>query len=216
MQFDLKTLVAPLHTVIVTHECQNNVLGAEPVFPELAAIARNTVIPNGQLLLGAARTAKIPVIHCVAADRWDGQGSSKNAPIFRLKQTVRRQVKSPSDPADRGLPLPQSSQVIAEFGPDQSDMVLSRSHGIGAMGGTDLAPILRNMGIKTIVAVGVSLNLGMISFVTDAVNNGFEVVLPTDAVAGVPEDYARDMVRNTFALLATLVESRQLVEVWNQ
>ena len=57
------------------------------------------------------------------------------------------------------------------------------------MGGTDLDAILRNLGVTTIVAVGVSLNVAIPNLVMDAVNAAYRVVLPRDAVAGVPADY---------------------------
>ena len=54
------------------------------------------------------------------------------------------------------------------------------------MGGTDLDAILRNLGVTTIVAVGVSLNIAIPNLVMDAVNAAYRVVLPRDAVAGLP------------------------------
>ena len=44
--------------------------------------------------------------------------------------------------------------VLPELGPEPNDLVLSRWHGIGPMGGTDLDAILRNLGVSTVVAVG--------------------------------------------------------------
>ena len=69
-------------------------------------------------------------------------------------------------------------------------MVLTRWHGIGPMGGTDLDATLRNLGVSTIVAVGVSVNVAITNLVMDAVNLAYRVVVPRDAVAGIPTDYA--------------------------
>jgi nicotinamidase-related amidase len=104
--------------------------------------------------------------------------------------------------------------LVPEFGPAESDVVLSRLHGVGPMGGTDLDAVLRNIGVTTIVGVGVSLNVGMLSFVLDAVNAGFDFVLPVDAVAGVPADYARAVVDNTMSLLATLTTTDAVIDAW--
>ena len=54
-------------------------------------------------------------------------------------------------------------QPPAEIGVDPGDLVVPRHHGLGPMGGTELDPILRNLGITTIVGVGVSVNVGTIS-----------------------------------------------------
>jgi len=52
--------------------------------------------------------------------------------------------------------------------------------------GTELDPVLRNLGIRTIVAAGVSVNVALTNLVFDAVNAGYQVVVPRDAVAGLP------------------------------
>ena len=94
--------------------------------------------------------------------------------------------------------------------------MLRRWHGIGPMGGTDLDAILRNLGVSTIVAVGVSLNVAITNFVMDAVNNAYRVVLPRDAVAGIPDEYGTAMIENTLSLLATVTTTEELVAVWRQ
>ncbi|HEY5842912.1 MAG TPA: isochorismatase family protein, partial [Mycobacterium sp.] len=79
---------------------------------------------------------------------------------------------------------------------------------------TDLDPILRNLGVTTIVAVGVSLNVAIPNLVMDAVNAGYRVVLPRDAVAGIPAEYGDAVIDNTLALLATVTTTDDLIEAW--
>nr|WP_234816903.1 isochorismatase family protein [Mycolicibacterium wolinskyi] len=106
--------------------------------------------------------------------------------------------------------------LLPEFGPEPTDLVLSRWHGLGPMGGTDLDPILRNLGVTTIVAVGVSVNVAIINLVMDAVNAGYRVVLPRDAVAGIPTAYADAVIDNTLALLATVTTTDELLQAWQR
>jgi nicotinamidase-related amidase len=84
------------------------------------------------------------------------------------------------------------------------------------MGGTDLDPILRNLGISTIVAVGVSVNIAILSLVMDAVNAGYQVVLPRDGVAGVPREYAELVIDNSLGLLASVTSTQTLMDIWSQ
>lgn len=177
---------------LVTSECQNGVIGPESVLPELAAAARATVIANGARLCATARSGGIPVLHCVAGRRPDDRGSNRNARLFgaMLKSPVRLDLGSPA------------ADVVAEFDVQTSDFVLSRMHGLNPMAGTDLDPILRNLGVTTIVVIGVSVNIAVTNLVMDAVNHGYQVVLPRDAVAGVPADYADAVIDNTLSLLA--------------
>lgn len=204
MPLDLAALVDPSHTVLITQECQNGVIGEPAALPQLAAIARKQMIPNAARLAAAARAAGVQVVHCVANRRADGRGSNENARLFKgiLKTPVRL------------LPGSAAVEVIPEIGTAEEDLVLSRLHGLGPMGGTDLDPVLRNLGVTTIVGIGVSVNVGMLDFAMDAVNAGYQFVMPRDAVAGIPEDYAEAVIDNTFALIATLTTTDEVLAAW--
>jgi len=190
---------------LVTSECQNGVIGAGSVLPELAAAAGETVVPNGSRLCAAARVAGAPVVHCVAGRRADDRGSNRNARLFGAM------LKSPMR-LDLGTP---ATEVVAAFDVQPSDLVLARIHGLNPMAGTDLDPILRNLEVRTIVVVGVSVNIAVTNLVMDAVNLGYRVVIPRDAVAGVPADYAEAVLDNTLSLLATLTTTDDVVSAWS-
>jgi len=200
---NLAELVAPGHTALVTQECQNGVIGEQAVFPELAATAR-PMIGNIARLAQAARAVSIPVVHCLALRRADGLGSSNNARIFGAARKSNVVL----------LPGSDQSAVVPEIGVEDSDIVLTRYHGLGPMGGTDLDAVLRSLGATTVVGVGVSVNVGMTNFTMDAVNAGYQFVLPRDAVAGVPTSYAEAVIENTLSLLATVVTTEDIVAAW--
>jgi nicotinamidase-related amidase len=201
---DLATLVDPAHTVLVTQECQKGVIGPRAALPQLAEIAAVQMIPNGARLAAAARAAGVPVVHCVAMRRPDGKGSNANARLFMGM----RKTPVPLTPGTEAV------EVIDEIGVDERDVVLSRLHGLGPMGGTDLDPVLRNMGVTTIVGIGVSVNVGMLDFLMDAVNAGYQFVMPRDAVAGIPVEYAAAVLDNTCSLLATMPTTDEVVAAW--
>ena len=180
MKIDLAELVAPAHTAIVTQECQGAVVG-----PERRAgrprrrrrAARRCPTSNGCCPRRA--TPGVKVVHCLVQRRPDGLGANHNAKIFAIGR--RRRHHAPA--AEGASCCPNSAR-------QPTDLVLRRWHGIGPMGGTDLDAILRNLGVSTIVAVGVSVNLAITNLVMDAVNKAYRVVVPRDAVAGIPTDYA--------------------------
>lgn len=203
-RFTLGELVAPQHTAIVTQECQGAVIGAEAALPELAREANREAIPNLGRLLPAARGAGVAVVHCLFQRRADGLGSNHNARLFGGVQ-------------GRGIDMQPGSvgaSLVPELGPEPTDMVLTRWHGVGPMGGTDLDAVLRNLGVTTIVATGVSVNIAIQSLVMDAVNAGYQVVLPRDAVAGVPAEYAQAVLENSLSLLATMTTTDALIDTW--
>jgi nicotinamidase-related amidase len=205
MAIDLADLVDPAHTVLVTQECQKGVIGPRPALPQLAEIARTQMIPNAARLAASARRAGVPVVHCVAVRRADGKGSNRNARLFH------GMLKTPVPL----LPGSEAVEVIDEIGVDPADVVLTRLHGLGPMGGTDLDAVVRNLGATTIVGVGVSVNVGMLDFAMDAVNAGYQMVLPRDAVAGIPVDYAEAVLDNTLSLIVTLPSTDEVLAVWN-
>jgi biuret amidohydrolase len=204
MPLDVAALVAPEHTAVVTSECQNSVIGSVSLLPELSAAAAATVIPNGARICAAAREADVSVVHCVAGRRSDDRGSNTNARLFSavLKSPVQNRLGT------------RAVEVIEEFGVVDSDLILSRIHGLNPMAGTDLDPVLRNLGVTTLVVIGVSVNVAITNLVMDAVNIGYQVVLVRDAVCGVPPSYADAVIDNTLSLLATVLTTDELLAHW--
>jgi nicotinamidase-related amidase len=205
MKPQLADLVEPGHTAIVTQECQGAVIGPDAGLGQLAEEARRVALPNIVRLLPAARAAGVRVVHCLVQRRPDGLGSNHNAKIFAIG---RGEVNI--------LPGTPGAAVLPELGPEPSDLVLSRWHGVGPMGGTDLDAVLRNLGVSTVVVVGVSLNVAIPNFVMDAVNAAYRVVVPKDAVAGIPTEYGAVMIANTLSLLATITTTDDLLQAWER
>ncbi len=201
----LADLVDPKHTAIVTQECQGAVIGPDAGLAMLADEARRIALPNITKLLPAARAAGVRVVHCVVQRRPDGLGSNHNAKIFAIG---RGEVNI--------LPGTPGAAVLPELGPEPTDLVLSRWHGVGPMGGTDLDAVLRNLGASTLVVVGVSLNIAIPNVVMDAVNAAYRVVVPRDAVAGIPADYGAAVIDNTLSLLATITTTDELLHTWSR
>jgi nicotinamidase-related amidase len=201
---DLSTLAAAAHTAIITSEVQNGVVGEHSALPVLAEAAAPMVERLG-VLCAAGRRAGVRVVHATASRRADGAGSNENARLFRgvRKSPVQLLVGS------------TASAVVPALGPEPEDLVLNRLHGLSPMAGTDLDPILRNLGVRTIVVTGVSVNVAVTNLVMDAVNRGYQVVVPRDAVCGIPQAYADAVIDNTLALLATVTTTDELVASWD-
>jgi nicotinamidase-related amidase len=201
----LADLIKPATTAIVTQECQGGVIGPNAGLALLADEARLEAIPNIGKLLTAARAAGVTVVHCLIQRRPDGRGSNTNARLFATGKSFTVGLS----------PGSEGGSVLPEFGPEPSDLVLTRTHGLGPMTGTDLDSVLRNLGITTIVGVGVSVNVAIQNFIMDAVNRSYQFVLPRDAVAGYPREYAETVIDNTLSLLATVTTSEDIIATWN-
>ncbi|MGI9430993.1 MAG: cysteine hydrolase [Myxococcota bacterium] len=204
MPLDLSTLVDPRHTALVTQEIQRGVVGdlAEGL-PELAQNARET-FPQVARLCAAARGAGMPVIHATAVRRRDGLGANDNARIFQAMKRVEGML----------APGSESAEIVPEVPVADSDLVLPRYHGMSPFQGTEIDFILRNLGVTTIVGVGVSVNVAITNFAFDAVNSSYQMVIPRDAVAGFPQEYVEAVFANTLSAVATLVQTDDIARVW--
>jgi len=202
----LTELLDPATTALVTQECQGGVIGPQAGLPMLADEARREAIPNIGKLLDAARAAGVTVVHCLIHRRPDGRGSNTNARLFMAGKSFAADL-TPGSPG---------GSVLPELHQQPTDIELTRYHGVGPMTGTDLDAVLRNLNIKTIVGVGVSVNIAIQNFVMDAVNRSYQFVLPRDAVAGFPREYAESVIDNTLALLATVTTTDAVVRAWTE
>ncbi len=204
MSVDLPELVSSWRTAVVTSEIQNGVIGEQAALPVLADAARDTMLPALARLVKSARSAGVEVVHATFERRPDGKGANTNARLFTGV------AKSPV----KLLRGSEAVKVVPEVGVMPTDLVLTRTHGLNPMAGTDLDAVLRNLGVSTIVVAGVSVNVAITNLVMDAVNRGYDVVLPRDAVCGVPADYADAVIDNTLSLLATVTTVDALTAIW--
>jgi nicotinamidase-related amidase len=199
---DLRTLLSPRHTAVLTMEIQRGVVGDRSSFPQLAdAVRASNMLPAVRRLLGAAREAGAVVVHCTAGFRADRAGSPANAPLITAMLRRPAHLLEGTDAVD----------LVPEIGADAEDLVSHRRHGVSPFGGTDLQTLLDGRGVRTVVATGVSLNLGIPGLCVEAVNLGYQVVVPVDAVTGIPADYARAVLDNTVSLVATLSNVDEVV-----
>jgi nicotinamidase-related amidase len=208
MAVDLRALVTPATTAVLTMELQRGVTGDLAAMAALAEEVRAAgVIDNVARLCRAARASDAKVVHCTAVFRPDNLGSKVNSRI-QAASTKLNQGR-----IDIGQP---GAEVMPEIGPEPTDIVMSRIHGLTPFTGTSLDQVLRNMGITTVVATGNSVNIGVLGLALSAVDLGYQVVVPRDAVAGVPKEYADAVIDNTIAMLATVCTTDDLVSAWGE
>ena len=205
---DLRELVDSAHTAVLTMECQRGIIGDLSAFADLVAAAEaGGVMANGPRVVAAARAAGARVVHCTAERRADGAGSVDNCRMLAGAAMVHRQGGG----IEQGTP---GAELVPGFGPEPADIVLPRLHGLTPFTATSLDQVVRNLGVTTVVAVGVSLNIGILGLAMSAVDLGYQVVVVSDAVAGVPLEYGRQILEGTLSLLATVVSTDELLAAW--
>ena len=206
MPLDLGTLLAPSHSALIMMECQEGIVGSGATLGALGeAVRRHGTIGQIARVLTAAHTAGAPVVHCTMSRRPDGGGAVANCLLLAATR------KSPA-PLVPGSP---QQAVVADLTPIETDYVVTRYHGLSPFHETELDQLLRNLGVRTIVATGVSVNVGVLAMTLDAVNAGYQVVIPREAVAGTPDEYVEAVFAHTLRLLATITTVEQVVAAWS-
>ena len=157
-------------------------------------------------ICAVARSVGATVVHCTAEFRPDRKGSASNARILAASAQLN------GDRLDHGHP---GTELLSELAVAPSDLVVARSHGLTPFVSTELDQVLRNCGVRTVVAVGNSINIGILGLVLVAVDLGYQVVVPRDAVVGVPIEYGESVLEHTISLLATLTTTDELVAAWS-
>ena len=145
-------------------------------------------------------------MHCTAEFRPDRKGSASNARILAASAQLN------GDRLDRGQ---AGTELLPELAVDPGDIVVARSHGLTPFVSTELDQVLRNCGVRTVVAVGNSINIGILGLVLVAVDLGYQVVVPRDAVVGVPVEYGETVLENTISLLATVSTTDAVLAAWS-
>lgn len=206
MALDLDDLLCTERCALIIQECQRGVIGDLAGLPALAANAQQGMIQAVAELVCAAREVGVTIIHCIAERRADGRGSNTNTRLFQYMSRVEHPLVHGS----------AAAEIVPEIPVTESDFILARLHGLSPFHGTELDWILRNLGVRTVVGVGVSVNVAIQNFAFDAVNAAYQVVIPRDAVAGFPESYVDAVFEHTLSAIATIVESSAVTDAWRR
>ena len=204
MPIDLKQLLAPAHSAVLVMECQEGIVGGGAALGALGeAVQRHGTVEQVGRVIAAARAVRVPIFYLTVARRADSGGAVANCLLLALGR--------------KGEPLLPGSKrqaVIEALAPREGDYVLTRFHGVTPFHATELDQLLRNLGVRTVVATGVSVNVGITGLSIEAVNSGYQVVIPRDAVTGTPDEYVEAVLTHTLRLLATITSVDDVVAAW--
>jgi nicotinamidase-related amidase len=208
MPLDATHLLAPADCALLVNEMQVRVAGADVESP-LAASAR-AALPNMVALVNGARGHGVPVVHCVKVFRRDSLGRNRNIVLYQRRGAASG-LPAREDADDRPVP---GTEIVPELAADPRDVVMSRLHGMGSVSDSGVDPLLRTLGVSTVVVIGVSVNVGVINVVMDLVNRGYDVVVHRDAVAGTPDWYAEAAIDHTIRNLAHVITTADVLRAW--
>ena len=202
----LAEILQPSRTAVVLQECQNGIIGTESGLPAMAEAARSSGCIDAVVrLVHAAREAGAQVIHSVFHQRTDGWGDNTDLELFKVIDESPVKLHAGS----------AAVSVLDEIGVEPADFTIIRHHGVSPFPTSELDPVLRNERISTIVPAGVSVNWAITGLTFDAINRGYDVVIPRDAVTGLPQEYVDLAIDHSLAFVSTISNVAEIIEAWS-
>ena len=135
------------------------------------------VIPNIKRLLSLFRTNTIPVFFTkFASRRLDGEDLTGG--VRAQNQLAKTLIGQPIFPHE----LESSAEIIPELKPERNDVILVKTTS-GTFSSSDLDHQLKNLGIETVIIVGVVTHFCVENTARIAADLGYNVILIDDACA---------------------------------
>jgi nicotinamidase-related amidase len=159
-----------------------------PVRPEQA----EAVIAAAERLLAGVRRAGCPVVH-VVMHHWrrpDGTPDSMRNPFWRAVEEARQSLSphAATTVAGHNLPGAVQTEIIPRLGPAPGDHVVRSKHRLSAFFETDLDALLRGLGVRTLLLLGINTNTCVLCSAFEAFNRDYAAVVVSDCVASMYGD----------------------------
>jgi ureidoacrylate peracid hydrolase len=157
--------IDPAHTALLIIDVQNYCVSGETGKSEyFRQTLRNTVLPNLQRLQSACRRAGIEVLYSVI-------------------ENMTRDGRDRSLDYISGIDVPcgsREARVVDEIAPAEDEMVFRKTSS-SVFISTNIDYVLRNLGVRSLIATGLMTDQCVESAVRDACDLGYLVTLVTDA-----------------------------------
>ncbi len=203
----LERLLATTKPALIVIEMQVGIADPDHSLFKATAIqvSERGIVARIVQLAAAFRAAGHPVFFTPCYHRADFADVMRNSLVAAMARKKRTMVIDTIDAA-----------YMPGLEPQPEDHVSLRTSGLFAMLGTDLDVRLRRMGVETIVATGVSTNLGVIGMCIAGVDFGYNVIVPEDCIAGSDPQVHRTIVDEQLRLLATITHSTDILAALGQ
>lgn len=138
---------------------------------------------------------------------------AKGAPVVYVNVNVADFLELPTDtprPDSSTPPPPSASELAPASGYREGDLRVTKRQW-GAFGSTNLAEMLRERNVDTIVLTGVATNFGVESTAREATGLGFAVVTVEDACSTIDAELHKFPFENIFPRLGRVRSTEQVV-----
>lgn len=193
-------IVAPAHTALVVWDVQNALV--ERIFNREAFLAQTAA------LLAAARKAGVPMVYSKITPLAPEYESPSRTYMMMKRFGVDDPGKLPRF-MEPGTPAAEIHEAVA---PGAGEAVLPK-HTASMFVGTHFEAMMHNRGVRTILFVGISTEMGVASSARDAVNRGFYTVVVRDCVSS-PDQEMHEAALRILERILIVVPSEQMIQAW--
>jgi ureidoacrylate peracid hydrolase len=189
-------------TALLIIDLQNDNLIKGGKFEDSGAVEhakKQNVIENIKAITEKAREVGIPVFHNHFVVEKGAKGIGNKAPIFRAIGETESIVRGTWGAAP-----------VDGVEPKEGDFVIEKSR-MSAFNGTQLDPLLRGLGIETIIVTGVWTNMAVEHTCRDGADNGYNVVIATDGTSTINEEWQEAALNYAMNNIATKMTSDEII-----
>jgi len=156
----------------------------------------NLIVPNIRRLMDAFRATGMEVIHTRIQSM---------VPDGRDRGPAHKKLGHSAPPGSR------EAEILEELKPLQNELVFNKTAG-SAFVSTNIEYVLRNMGIRNLVVVGVVTTGCVHTAVTDASDLGFNVVLVEDGVGSIVPEMHWNSIRVLRDVYAKIMSTDEVLD----
>jgi len=161
------------------------------------------IVPTLATLLEQARAAGAAIFFVIHQIRPDG--SDANSPFWREATTVGDLYPN----VEAQVVGSDWTQLARGLEPQPGDYVLPKKR-YGAFSGNDLAFVLRNLGVETLVLTGVETEICVLATAYHAFNEDYRVVVVRDGVAALDQELGDAALRIVEREVGWVASSREV------
>jgi nicotinamidase-related amidase len=178
--------IDPEHTAVVTVDCHRGHLDPEVATMPVAPDAAHTVVANTKRLCDFARAEGMSVVHVILTWRVmpDGRPEPFYNPWWNAVDAANEMLTPdrPSSIADHNVEGSIQTELMPELGPEPGDVVIATKRRLSIYIGTDLELTLRELGIDTVLLVGINTNTCVQAAAFESHHRDLRVVMVSDCV----------------------------------
>jgi biuret amidohydrolase len=186
--------IDPATTAVVTIDCHRGHLDPEVATMPVSAEHAAAVVERTAELVRMARAAGMPVIHVILQNRVlpGGDAEPMRNPFWRTVESINEQLTPdrPSTMSEHNVAGSPQTELMPELGPEPGDIVIDTKRRLSAFRDTDLDITLRELGIDTVVLVGINTNTCIQCAAFEATNRDLKTVVVSDCVQSM---YGQDL-----------------------